>query len=101
MEEVKVELSDTWPDYVFASNYELKDLEEVKNFINQNGHLPNIPSAKEVEEEGIMLGEMNAKLLEKIEELTLYTIDQESKIASQDTLIKSLIKRIEKLESSK
>lgn len=74
-EEVKVDVaSGTWADYVFKDSYELKPLEEVKSFIDENGHLPNIPSAEEVEENGIKVGEMNAKLLEKIEELTLYTI---------------------------
>ena len=79
-EEVKVDLSVPGPDYVFKEDYDLKSLEEVQNYIKANGHLPNIPSAEEMEENGIELGEMNMKLLEKIEELVLYTIKQEIKI---------------------
>ena len=76
-EEVRVLLrgSSLWPDYVFKSNYRLKSLEEVNEYIKENGHLPNIPSASVVEKEGVALGEMDKKLLEKIEELTLYMIE--------------------------
>ena len=79
-EEVKVKLqSSGWPDYVFSQNYKLKTLEETETFIKKAGHLPNIPSAVEVAENGISLWVMNAKLLEKIEELTLHLIDQNKK----------------------
>ena len=80
-EEVRVELSGTWPDYVFEEDYDLPTLEEIQQHIAANGHLPNIPSAKEIEAEGIQLGEMNKLLLEKIEELTLYIIKQEERIS--------------------
>ncbi len=79
-EEIKVELSQNWPDFVFTKSYGLPTLEEVERHILDKGHLQNIPSAMEVELNGIMLGEMNAKLLQKIEELTLYAIQQEKKI---------------------
>ncbi|MEO9510617.1 MAG: hypothetical protein ABJN84_07125 [Flavobacteriaceae bacterium] len=79
-EEVKVDLSVPGPDYVFKEDYDLKSLEEVQNYINKKGHLPNIPSAQEMEENGIQLGEMNMKLLEKIEELTLYILQQEKRL---------------------
>nr|WP_299213943.1 tail fiber protein [uncultured Allomuricauda sp.] len=79
-EEVKVDLSVPGPDYVFKEGYELKSLEEVKNYIKQNGHLPNIPSAEEMEKNGVQLGRMNMKLLEKIEELTLYVLKQQEDI---------------------
>ncbi|GAA4277399.1 hypothetical protein [Aquimarina mytili] len=69
-----------WPDYVFEENYTLPTLSQVEKHIKEKGHLVNIPSAKEVEKQGIQLGEMNKKLLEKIEELTLYTIAQEKEI---------------------
>ena len=69
-----------WADYVFGSNYNLKPLNEVESFIKENKHLPEIPSAKEVEEEGIDLGEMNMLLLKKVEELTLYLLQQEKRI---------------------
>lgn len=74
-ESVRVELQSNWPDYVFEDGYDLRSLDEVKDFINTNGHLPNVPSAAEMAENGIDLGEMDARLMEKIEELTLYLID--------------------------
>ncbi|WP_048501488.1 hypothetical protein [Chryseobacterium sp. BLS98] len=75
-EKVKVDVASAngWADYVFKKDYKLNSLEYVEKHIEEKGHLPNIPSAKEVVENGINLGEMNAKLLEKIEELTLYVI---------------------------
>ena len=78
-EEIEVSLTSTWPDYVFASDYELQKLSEVEKFINENHHLPNVPSENEVQE-GINLGEMDAILLRKIEELTLYVIELEKKL---------------------
>jgi len=72
--EVKVDL-DGWADFVFESDYKLPSLEVVESYIQQNKHLPEIPSETEVLTDGIKLGEMNAKLLQKIEELTLYMID--------------------------
>ncbi|BFP40637.1 hypothetical protein FGF1_14820 [Flavobacteriaceae bacterium GF1] len=77
-EEVKVDLNVPAPDYVFKEGYDLKSLEEVRSYIQKHGHLPNIPSAQEMEEDGIELGGMNMKLLEKIEELTLYTLQQQT-----------------------
>jgi trimeric autotransporter adhesin len=79
-EEVLVDLDADWPDYVFKSDYKLKSLEEVKAHIQEKGHLPNVPSAKEVQENGILLGNMNKVLMEKIEELTLYILQQEERI---------------------
>lgn len=78
-EEVKVALYNGWPDYVFKEDYNLPTLQEVEQHISENGHLENIPSAAEVAENGIQLGEMNKKLLEKIEQLTLYMIEQNKK----------------------
>lgn len=71
---VKVTDVSGWPDYVFEDGYELKSLEEVESFIQKNGHLPNVPSAEETEASGFFLEEMDATLLRKIEELTLYSI---------------------------
>lgn len=70
----------TWADYVFEEEYELTPLSEVESFIAENGHLPNIPSASEVEENGLSIGDMNVKMMEKIEELTLYIIEMEKEI---------------------
>jgi hypothetical protein len=77
-EEVKVETG--WADYVFADGYDLPTLKEVKEHIKQKGRLINIPSAEEVEANGIELGEMNKLLLEKIEELTLYILKMDKEI---------------------
>ncbi len=79
-EEVEVSLTTSWPDYVFADDYKLKPLKEIKNFIEEHKHLPGVPSAQEVSENGIDLGKMNAILLQKIEELTLHVIELEKKI---------------------
>jgi hypothetical protein len=87
--EVKVESG--WADFVFKPDYQLKPLAEVEQFITTNGHLPEIPTEKEVAQNGVSLGEMNAKLLQKVEELTLYLI-------KQDGEIKSLNKKNEELE---
>lgn len=77
----------TWADYVFANNYQLPKLSDVENFYKENKHLPEIPSEKEVIENGINVAEMNKLLLKKVEELTLYIVEQN--------------KRIEKLENDK
>lgn len=86
-EEIKVETG--WSDYVFEEGYDLPTLEEVERHINEKGHLINIPSAKEVEENGIELGEMNMKLLEKIEELTLYVIELKKENEEIKRILKS------------
>ncbi|MGV3639035.1 MAG: hypothetical protein ACO1NZ_00875 [Adhaeribacter sp.] len=70
-----VRVNTGWCDYVFEDNYDLKPLLEVEKFIKKNKHLPDVPSAAEVERDGIELGEMNATLLRKIEELTLHMIE--------------------------
>ncbi len=77
--EVKVDVTG-WPDYVFKKEYELPTLEEVEKHINEKGYLKNIPSEEEAIKNGISLGEMNAKLLQKIEELTLYMIEVNKKV---------------------
>lgn len=94
--EVKVEAT-KWADFVFDKNYKLPTLQEVENHINTHKHLPDIPSEKEVKENGVSLGEMQAKLLQKIEELTLYVIDlkkeneeQEKKMNEQNNKITEL-----------
>ncbi|WP_159581194.1 hypothetical protein [Marinoscillum sp. 108] len=95
--EVKVEAN--WSDFVFSDNYQLRTLEEVEQHINENGHLPEIPSEAEVTENGINLGEMNAKLLMKIEELTLYLIEQNNQNQAQQARIERLEEKISRLEN--
>jgi len=75
-----VKVYTSWADYVFEEDYYLPTLKEVKEFIAQNGHLKDIPSAAEVEVSGIELGEMNKLLLQKIEELTLYMLELKEEI---------------------
>lgn len=95
-EEIKVETG--WADYVFKEDYDLPTLEEVEKHIQEKGHLINIPSAKEVEENGVELGKMNKLLLEKIEELTLYTLQQQQEINTYKKGITLLTEKLEALE---
>lgn len=76
-EKVKVAVKSTndWSDRVFEQGYQLRGLKEVEQFINREKHLPGVPSAEEVVKEGVDIGKMQAKLLEKVEELTLYVIE--------------------------
>ena len=100
-EGVKVELQGNWPDFVFEESFDLMDLKELRAFIKTHGHLPNIPNALKIQEEGIDLGKMNANLLQKIEELTLYILAQEEEInglKSENAIIKDILKRLELLE---
>lgn len=97
-EEVKVQLSTSWPDYVFADDYRLLPIEDLEKSIRQNKHLPNIPSAAEVTaEKGIQLGEMNRKLVEKVEELTLYIIQ----LKKENTSLESRLTKLEEKISDK
>jgi hypothetical protein len=87
--EVKIETG--WADFVFNDDYRLKPLSELETFIKANRHLPEIPSAIEVKEnKGIGIGEMQTKLLQKIEELTLYLIQQENTIQELKKEIREL-----------
>lgn len=86
-EEVKIENMTNWYDCVFEDDYQLQSLGEVEAFVKENKHLPDVPCEAEVMEEGISLGEMNAILLKKVEELTLHLIDQQKQI---DELKKAL-----------
>jgi hypothetical protein len=79
-----------WSDYVLAKNYKLQPLADVETHINANGHLPGIPSAAQVAEQGVSVGDMQARLLAKIEELTLHIIAQEKKIAAMQSQLQEL-----------
>lgn len=98
--EVEVK-TNVWADYVFKKEYQLKSLEDVEKHIIEKGHLPNIPTAQEVLENGINIAEMNSKLLEKIEELTLYSIEQNKQLKFQAEEIKMLKKQSEELQELK
>ncbi|MCL6220755.1 hypothetical protein [Zunongwangia pacifica] len=83
-----------WADFVFDDDYQLPDLYEVEDFIKENGHLEGIPTAIDIEENGADLGAVNVKLLQKIEELTLYTIEQHKEIMR----LKKLDEKLERIE---
>lgn len=95
--EIKVE-SANWPDYVFAEAYQPMSLSNLKTFVKEHKHLPGIPSATEVKGEGISLGEMNRKLIEKIEELTLHLIEKDEQLSKQNLLLNDVLQRLEKVE---
>ncbi|MDB5158592.1 MAG: hypothetical protein JWR50_3299 [Mucilaginibacter sp.] len=102
--EVKVDMN-ILPDYVFDNTYDLTPLNKVKEYIVKNHHLPEVPSAEQVSKDGLKLGEMNALLLKKVEELTLYAIDQQKQIEQlkqQDEVrITALEKALAKLTNVK
>ncbi|BFP41770.1 hypothetical protein FGF1_26150 [Flavobacteriaceae bacterium GF1] len=103
-EEVKIDLNVPAPDYVFKEDYQLRSIEEVEKFVQENNHLPEIPSAAEFKQNGVMLAEMDMNLLKKIEELTLYTIQQEKEIEKlklQNKKLLELQSRLKKLESER
>jgi hypothetical protein len=88
--EVQVTLNNPGPDYVFEKDYNLMSLEEIKAYIEKHKHLPEVPSAKEMEANGVNLSEMNMILLKKVEELTLHVIGQSKKIEDQQNQINKL-----------
>jgi hypothetical protein len=90
-----------WSDYVFDSSYQLAPLQQVEKYIQQNKHLPDVPSAATVKKEGIDLGDNQAVLLKKIEELTLYIIEQNKKLEAQYKRTEAQEIRIKKLEAEK
>lgn len=94
-EKIKVDIASAngWADYVFNKNYKLLSLSEVERHIEEKGHLPNIPAADDVVKNGINLGEMDAKLLEKIEELTLYVIQLNKDVKKLEEENKQLKKK--------
>ena len=94
----EVRVSTSWADYVFAKDYKLPTLQEVEKHIQEKGHLINIPSAQRVKEDGIELGEMAKIQQEKIEELTLYIIEQNKINEAQNKLILQLSDRLNAIE---
>lgn len=93
-EEVRVDLTVPGPDYVFEEDYDLLSLESLQNYIQENKHLPEVPSAAEMEEDGIDLGVMNMLLLKKVEELTLYQLELLGMLRQQQGEIESLKDKI-------
>jgi hypothetical protein len=92
-ESMTVQLRAQWPDYVFKKTYQLPSLSSIAEYIAKNSHLPDMPSAKEVEANGVNLGEANRLLLKKVEELTLYILELDKKVTKQSKEISRLKKR--------
>lgn len=90
-----------WPDYVFAKDYELPALSTVEAFIQKEKHLPEVPSAKEIKKDGLDLGKMDATLLKKVEELTLYTIAQEKKIDALTKIVSDQKQQLQEMDELK
>ncbi len=91
-ESIDVVASVQWPDYVFKKDYALMSLQNLELFIAQHSHLPEVPTEQQVAEQGINVAEMNAILLKKIEELTLYIIDLQKQIEATNAKVDSLDK---------
>ncbi len=103
----KVRVSQNWADYVFDPAYTLKPLEEVSSYIKENKHLPDMPAAKEIEQKGLDLGEIVKQQQVKIEELTLYIIEQDKakqaqqkQLDDQAALLKQLQSQLQQLQKS-
>ncbi|MGJ1269881.1 hypothetical protein ACR78F_18510 [Sphingobacterium spiritivorum] len=95
-QEVKVEAAN-WPDYVFKKDYELTSLSELRAYIEEHGHLPEMPKAAEAEKEGVSLGEMNKLLLKKVEELTLHLIEKENQVQQQNKRISEIEQQLNRI----
>lgn len=93
-----VKLYGNWGDYVFKKNYHLAALSEVKMYVEKNHHLPEMPSAIEIQEKGINLGEMNKLLVKKVEELTLYLIEKDKELKKQTEINQKQEERLRKIE---
>jgi len=98
--QIVVAVTNPWPDYVFKSTYKLPSLTEVNTYIDQNHHLPDVPSAAEVEKNGLNLGDMNKVLVQKVEELTLYLIEEHKQNTNQQDEINQLKQQLNTLTKS-
>jgi hypothetical protein len=97
--EVRVDLNIPGPDYVFEPDYKLASLDELKAYVDKNHHLPEIPSAAQMEKDGINLSDMNMKLLKKVEELTLYLLEKQKQLKAQQDQLQAQDERLKKLEA--
>ncbi|HKR06616.1 MAG TPA: bZIP transcription factor [Bacteroidia bacterium] len=97
-EEVRVDLKGVWPDYVFSENHTLMPLDQLEQWVNDHKHLPGIPAAGEIKSSGIMLGEMQAKSMEKIEEAMLYILQLNKENHELKAQIDNLQKQVNELK---
>jgi len=100
-ENLLIQDSALWPDYVFAPEYPLRPLDEVQAHIQDHGHLPGVPSAAEVGENGLSVGTMQRQMMEKIEELTLYVIEQNKRLAAQEQQIAGFQETLQKIQKER
>jgi hypothetical protein len=98
-ESVTVKLHGSWPDYVFKPAYTLPSLNEIKTYIDQNHHLSEMPSEREVKDNGINLGEMNKLLVKKVEELTLYLIEKDKQVTKEQQVNKEQQNQLKQQEA--
>ena len=98
--ELVVQEPGDWPDYVFAYDYELMPLDDLEANVREHRHLPGVPSAEEVREGGVSLGAMQARLLEKVEELTLYVLEQNRRLKAQETELAELREQLGAVKTS-
>jgi len=96
--EIKVDEA-AWPDFVFKKSYSIMPLADVEAYINKNKHLPNIPSALDIETNGLSLGKMQNLHMQKIEELTIYTIEQNKQIESLENTVDHLQKQLDEIKA--
>ena len=95
-----IDKSTDWADYVFEEDYEMMDINDLEGFVTENKHLPNVPSAEEMVENGLDVAKMDAKLLEKIEEAYLYIIDMNKEMKTMNEKVDALANENESLKSS-
>jgi hypothetical protein len=95
-EELRIQNSTAWPDYVFSEDYMLPDLNDLEALIKEHGHLPNMPSAEVVDADGFDVGDIQIRTLQKVEELTLYLIDLQKQVnllKDENAELKSLLQK--------
>lgn len=100
-DEIRVRINTTWADYVFNDNYKLKSLSELESYIKEHKHLPNVPSAAQIAKEGVEMGNISKIQQEKIEELTLYIIEQDKQLKLQQKEITELKEAVKNMLNSK
>lgn len=101
VKELRVRAVADFPDYVFEDDYKLMSLSELAEFIKLNKHLPNMPTASEVKNGGLAIGDITVRLVEKIEELTLYMIQMDEKMSAMEKRMSELEKENEELKKTK
>lgn len=98
--EIKIKTDISVPDYVFDPNYELPSLSSIEDYVKKHRHLPEIPSATDIQKDGVDLTAMNLALLKKVEELTLHLIAKDKQLDKQNRSLVEVMRRLERLESN-